>query len=93
MSIGWHFSPALPGYRTRESQVGKFFNSDAVESRANALVREGTQNTLDAGLDDGSPAKIRIAVGEWAKDKTSLHLPLYTAGFDKHFEEVRPPIS
>jgi len=48
MSISWTFKEAGPGDRARESQVEKFFNSDAVANRANAIVREGIQNSLDA---------------------------------------------
>lgn len=44
----WHFLKTKPGDRSRNSQVEKFFKSDAVEDRASALVREGIQNSLDA---------------------------------------------
>jgi hypothetical protein len=59
----WHFNRAKPGDRARESQVEKFFKSDAVVNKANALVREGIQNSLDAHVGEG-PLVVRIRLGE-----------------------------
>ncbi len=61
MTYGWFFNQARPGDRARESQVDKFFKSDAVQNPANAVVREGTQNTLDA-VTAGGTAKVRIGL-------------------------------
>lgn len=67
MSIGWHFGRASPDQKAREPQVEKFFGSDVVANLANALVREGIQNSLDARDDErlapGEPVRIHIRLG------------------------------
>lgn len=68
-----------------ESQVEKFFNSDAVANRANAIVREGIQNSLDAAPDD-TVVRVRITLGAWSADETAQRLPEYTKGFREHFD-------
>jgi hypothetical protein len=45
----WHFMPQRPGDTTREPIQGEFFATEAISNTAAALVREGNQNTLDAG--------------------------------------------
>lgn len=84
MSISWRFIKAHPGARARESQVEKFFNSDVVANRANAIVREGIQNSLDAG--NGEAVRVRIAIGRWNGDETRERLPRYMTGFVEHFD-------
>jgi len=43
---GWYFSKRRPNSgKARNSQVEKFF-----QDRTNAVIREGIQNSLDAGL-------------------------------------------
>ncbi|MGB7157701.1 MAG: hypothetical protein WBD40_06520 [Tepidisphaeraceae bacterium] len=85
MSISWHFNEAQPGDRARESQVEKFFNSDDVANRANAIVREGIQNSLDAAPDDVT-VNVRIAIGVWGDEEKSDRIGRYTVGFLDHFE-------
>ena len=65
MSALWRFNEVRPNDRTRESQVGKFFKSDG--DRANPIVREGIQNSLDAA-DNINIVRVRLAVGELAPD-------------------------
>jgi hypothetical protein len=93
MSFGWTFKEAAPGDRARESQVEKFFNSDAVANRANAIVREGIQNSLDASS-DGAKVVVRIAIGSWPADQTQNRIAPYNSGFYEHFnaEAVRAKI-
>ncbi len=70
MKPKWYFSKHRPNNRARNSQVEKFFRSDAVEDLANAIVREGIQNSLDAGISfsnnatKGKSINIQIAFGE-----------------------------
>ena len=94
MGYGWMFKEAGPGDRARESQVEKFFNSDAVSNRANAIVREGIQNSLDAAPDD-VVVRVRIAIGCWSADKSTDRLPTYTNAFYEHFnvDAVRSKIA
>lgn len=83
MSYRWTFKEAAPGDRARESQVEKFFNSDAVSNRANAIVREGIQNSLDAAPNN-SNVKVRISVSSWSTTETTKRLPKYMKGFYEH---------
>lgn len=83
MSYFWFFKSASPGDRARESQVEKFFSSDAVANRSNAIVREGIQNSLDAAPDE-TLVRVRIALGLWSIDKTEKHLGVYESGFRDH---------
>lgn len=94
MTFSWSFKEATPGDRARESQVEKFFSSDAVRNRANAVVREGIQNSLDAGSNDGS-VHIRITLGEWSATETRARQALYERGFTEHStaEGVRTKIA
>lgn len=85
MNFKWHFKEATPGDRARETQVEKFFNSDAVANKANAIVREGIQNSLDAAPDNVS-ARVRITVGAWPAEETAKRLKRYFDGFEEHFE-------
>jgi hypothetical protein len=83
MSFSWAFKEATPGDRARESQVEKFFSSDAVANRSNAIVREGIQNSLDAAPDD-VVVRVRIRVGSWSSDLASKRLPVFESGFGGH---------
>lgn len=83
MTFSWSFKEATPGDRARESQVEKFFSSDAVRNRANAVVREGVQNSLDAGSGDDA-IHIRITLGEWTEEEARHRLPVYEKGFVEH---------
>lgn len=94
VAFSWSFKEATPGDRARESQVEKFFSSDAVRNRANAVVREGIQNSLDAGPDDGA-IQVRITLGEWSAGEARDRLPIYESGFVEHAaaEGVRTKIA
>lgn len=83
MGFAWAFKEATPGDRARESQVEKFFSSDAVRDRANAVVREGIQNSLDAAADQ-APVHIRITLGEWTAHESHERLPVYAQGLQEH---------
>jgi hypothetical protein len=63
----------------------KFFNSDAVANRANAIVREGIQNSLDAAQ-DATTIRVRISVGIWSATKRADRLGIYLIGFHDHFD-------
>ena len=91
MTAQWHFRKAHPGDRARESQVEKFFSSDIVDDRANAIVREGIQNSLDA-TSAGQVTHVRIAVGSWSAEDTIARTPAYLGGIEPHLDAVRPDI-
>ncbi len=44
----WHYQQQRPGDTTREPIQGEFFATEAITNSAEALVREGIQNSLDA---------------------------------------------
>ncbi|MGA9452284.1 MAG: hypothetical protein WBW41_13175 [Verrucomicrobiia bacterium] len=56
--MNWHFRPLEVGETTREPIQGEFFSTEAIRNPTEALVREGIQNSLDAGTE--SPIRIRI---------------------------------
>ena len=55
MNPDWHFPLVSPGTTVREPVANAFFDSDAVSSPGEALVREAVQNSLDAALPDQPP--------------------------------------
>ena len=55
----WYFKPKQPGDTQRESTYGEFFAADAISDPGRALVREGIQNSMDAGR-DGEQVHVRI---------------------------------
>src|SRR5439155_11153716 len=55
----WSFLHQLPGYTAREPIQGEFFSTEAISNTAEALVREGIQNALDAGR-PGVRVRVRL---------------------------------
>ena len=88
MSATWHFNEFRPCDKARESQVEKFFNSDAVANPGNAIVREGIQNSLDAAPDNAQ-VTVRLTVGRWSEAEARDRLPRYSSGFGEHLKAVR----
>lgn len=60
--MNWHFRKLQPGEPTRDPIVGEFFATEAIQNPAEALVREGIQNALDAAV--GDRISIRIVLGQ-----------------------------
>lgn len=85
MSIRWHFNTVRAGDRTRESQVEKFFQSNAVANRSDALIREGIQNSLDAAPDDRI-VRVRLTLGKWSEEVTKDVWPRYSAVLEDHIK-------
>jgi hypothetical protein len=67
MSISWRFKKKQPDDTTRDPISGEFFSTEAIRNAAEALVREGIQNSLDARV-DGGKVRIRIFLSgtQWA---------------------------
>ncbi|MFL6227531.1 MAG: hypothetical protein ACJ741_01985 [Pyrinomonadaceae bacterium] len=55
----WHFNERRRGDKNREPIVGEFFATDVIRNPAEALTREGIQNTLDA-VCGGATARVRF---------------------------------
>ena len=61
MSPKWYFNKLRPGDKTREPILGEFFATEAIRNSVEALVREGTQNTLDAAIKKATdPVRVRL---------------------------------
>jgi hypothetical protein len=76
----WYFVKYRPDETTRDPIVGEFFSTDAIENPAQALVREGIQNTLDAGM--GKPVHVRLYCGRL---KNSSKIDFWLGGAWEHY--------
>lgn len=56
----WYFRQQQPGDITRDPIVGEFFSTDAIDNPAEALIREGIQNALDAREKSQPQVRVRI---------------------------------
>lgn len=57
----WSFRKMSRGETTRDPIIGEFFSTEAIDNPAEALVREGIQNALDAKT--GQAIRVRIFLG------------------------------
>lgn len=85
MAASWHFNTVRPGDRTRESQVEKFFKADV--GRANPLVREGIQNSLDAAPDT-KIVRVRLTLGSVKNPAARSLWTRYAAALDPHLNAL-----
>ena len=63
----WYFRQQQPGDITRNPIVGEFFSTDAIDNPAEALIREGIQNALDARGKSQNQVRVRIFVSRGNK--------------------------
>lgn len=84
----WTVSRASEIRKQRESQAEKFFNSDAGTNRAEDLVREGLQNSLDARQKDAAQVRVRIRLGKL----DALSSQRYTSGLEPHVKQLLPQL-
>lgn len=74
----WHYLRHVRGQTVRDPIQGEFFSTEAIEDAAEALIREGIQNSLDArrrkpdGTYEPLRVRVRIASGETAADSESI---------------------
>lgn len=61
MTPRWHFEKARRGQAQRDPISGEFFATEAIRNSAEALVREGIQNSLDA-VSPGERVRVRIYI-------------------------------
>lgn len=83
--IRWHFKPKAPGDTIRESVHSEFFATDAISDPGMALVREGIQNSLDAGR-EGEKVLVRILVSGTEGAVPAASLVSWFAGAWGHFQ-------
>lgn len=63
MNAGWYFYELVQGQKIREAMQEEFFSADVIHGAAEALVREGIQNSLDAAISK-QRVRVSITVGE-----------------------------
>lgn len=68
----WFFRIQNPGEITRDPIIGEFFSTEAIENPAEALVREGIQNALDAKTGSEIRVRIFLASGDYALDGSQV---------------------
>lgn len=79
----WYFKKLNPGDTTREPIQGEFFANEAIDDSADALVREGIQNTLDARR-VGMSARVRICISGDAGAIEPRTMEQYVEGIEPH---------
>lgn len=79
----WVFKPKQPDDTTRDPISGEFFATEAIRNTAEALVREGVQNSLDAGL-PGGPVRVRIALSGNGAGVAPSRMARYLEGIAPH---------
>jgi hypothetical protein len=84
MQAQWHFVQPKPGDKNREPILGEFFATDAISNPAEALIREGIQNSLDAGL--GGLVCIRIYVSGETGGLSATSAAVYFDGARPHID-------
>src|SRR5262249_54124539 len=63
MNPQWHFNERRPSDRVRDTANDAFFTAESLENLSEALVREGTQNSLDAAQrGDGHVRQVRVRI-------------------------------
>lgn len=82
MTTQWHYSDLIPGQKIREAIQDEFFSADVIRGAADALVREGIQNSLDAG-GNGS-VRVVIRIGELSGNRDLAALQPFMGGAWAH---------
>ncbi len=80
----WSFRKQNPGEITRDPIIGEFFSTDAIENPAEALVREGIQNALDAKTQ--SAIRVRIFLKNESHILTDNQASLWFNGIWGHLD-------
>ena len=83
----WNFSKVRPSEKTREPIQGEFFTSDSIDRNGEALVREGIQNSLDAGPDQ--PVHVRLFVSGESFGVPEDTMSEYSDGLWEHVNAPR----
>jgi len=79
----WYFKRLAPGDTNRDPIQSEFFASESIDDSADALVREGIQNTLDARR-RGEPARVRISISGEEKALSFEAIEQYLDGIWPH---------
>lgn len=57
----WHCREKYPSEKERNPVTGEYFDEEAIDQPAQALIREAIQNTLDARA-NGEPVRVRFYI-------------------------------
>jgi hypothetical protein len=79
----WYFNDLVAGNKIRETIQDEFFATDVIRGAADALVREGVQNSLDAGTN--GVVRVVIRVGELSGTGDLARLQPFMSGGWPHF--------
>ncbi|MCH7598849.1 MAG: hypothetical protein IH973_03760 [Myxococcales bacterium] len=80
---GWYFRPKTAGETHREPIHGEFFATYAISDPGMALVREGIQNSLDAGPEE-EKITVRIYLSGQNEHLTAEEFAPYIQGAWEH---------
>lgn len=78
----WSFRKQSQGEITRDPIIGEFFSTEAIENPAEALVREGIQNALDAKTEPA--VRVRIFLGNGTHALTRNQVSFWFNGIWDH---------
>jgi hypothetical protein len=83
VTLTWDFKTWARGDKVRDPIQGEFFSTDAIKNPAEALVREDTQNSLDAGT--GKPVRVRFYISGTEGAVPAERMKFYMNGSWEHF--------
>ena len=83
----WYFNKKRPGDKIRDPIQGEFFSQESISEPGEALIREGIQNSLDAGVyANGQGVLVRIFVSGQEKSVPSSKTEEFFNESWKHFQ-------
>lgn len=84
----WYFRRKRRGEETSDSADSEFFAEESISDPGMALVREGIQNSLDAGR-EGESVNVRIKISDGESDPSVEELRPLLEGLWKHLKADR----
>jgi hypothetical protein len=81
----WRFREMHRGEMNVDPIEGEFFNTEAIASISDALVREAIQNSLDASVGRG-PVTVRFSFKSLTEAASEKVNDLYLSGLGTHLE-------
>lgn len=85
MAMAWRFKNKQPDDTTRDPISGEFFSTEAIRNAAEALVREGVQNSLDARVDSGR-IRVRIFISGAERAAPIAKITPFLGGLHQHLQ-------
>ena|SRR5208282_3440392 len=82
----WHFNLQRPCDKARDSVSDEFFSTEGIKDSGEALVREGIQNSLDAGKGGKVTVSTYVSGQKGAVPATAV-----AAYIDGAWEHIRAP--